>query len=401
MGGGHQLLQDAAGVVTMVGITLRAQGHQLPLQRAQAFEAGPHTGQLVADQFVNVAAVLARLAHKRQQAFDVGQRNVERAAVAYKGQPLQMRLAIGAVAVGLARWRRQQTRLLVIADGLHIHPRGLAELADLEGVVVKVWVGYCGHDKGLSNKGLDPVPTTGFPIIGMTSPLANLTNPTPLLDFAHPSLQRLVAERGWATLPTSERIGRIYDFVRNEIAFGYNTGDELTASQVLADGYGQCNTKATLFMALLRATGVPCRFHGFTIDKALQKGAITGLAYWLAPRSIIHSWVEVQLDGRWINLEGFILDAAYLQRLQARHPGATRFCGFGAATPDLQAPGVDWRGTDTYIQKDGINHDFGVFESPDAFYARHGSNLSGAKRWLYQHLVRHQMNRNVRRIRGH
>ena len=25
----------------------------------------------------------------------------------------------------------------------------------------------------------------------------------------------------------------------------------------------------------------------------------------------------------------------------------------------------------------------------DAFYARHGSNLSGAKRWLYQHLVRH------------
>lgn len=62
---------------------------------------------------------------------------------------------------------------------------------------------------------------------------------------------------------------------------------------------------------------------------------------------------------------------------------------------------MDWRGTDTYIQKDGINHDFGVFESPDAFYARHGSNLSGFKRWLYQRVVRHQMNRNVRRIRGH
>lgn len=235
----------------------------------------------------------------------------------------------------------------------------------------------------------------------MPSLRANLTDPTPLLDFAHPSLQRLVAQRGWAMLPASERIGRIYDFVRNEIAFGYNTGDELTASQVLADGYGQCNTKATLFMALLRATGIPCRFHGFTIHKALQKGAITGLAYWLAPRSIIHSWVEVLLDGRWLNLEGFILDTAYLQRLQARHPAATRFCGFGAATPNLQAPAVDWCGEDTYIQKDGINHDFGVFESPDTFYARHGSNLSGAKRWLYQHVVRHQMNRNVRRIRGH
>jgi transglutaminase-like putative cysteine protease len=235
----------------------------------------------------------------------------------------------------------------------------------------------------------------------MTSPLDNLTAPTPLLDFGHPRLQKLVTERGWARLPTPQRIGRIYDFVRNEIAFGYNTGDELSASQVLADGYGQCNTKATLFMALLRATGVPCRFHGFTIDKALQKGAITGLAYRLAPRSIIHSWVEVLLDDRWLNLEGFILDAAYLQRLQALNPGAQKFCGFGAATPNLQAPAVDWRGTDTYIQKDGINHDFGVFESPDAFYARHGSNLTGAKRWLYQHVVRHQMNRNVRSIRGH
>ena len=105
-----------------------------------------------------------------------------------------------------------------------------------------------------------------------------------------------------------ERIGAIYDFVRNEVAFGYNLADDLPASQVLADGIGQCNTKGTLFMALLRAAGVPCRFHGFTIDKALQKGAITGVAYALAPRDIIHSWVEVWFDGRWVELEGFILD---------------------------------------------------------------------------------------------
>jgi hypothetical protein len=39
----------------------------------------------------------------------------------------------------------------------------------------------------------------------------------------------------------------------------------------------------TLLMALLRAMGVPCRFHGFTINKALQRGAITGVAYRLAP----------------------------------------------------------------------------------------------------------------------
>jgi transglutaminase-like putative cysteine protease len=234
----------------------------------------------------------------------------------------------------------------------------------------------------------------------MSDAMHPLLAATPLLDVHHPDIETLVAHRGWRTLSPYDRIGAVYDFVRNEIAFGYNEGDELPASRVLADGIGQCNTKSTLLMALLRAVGIPCRFHGFTIDKPLQKGAITGLAYWLAPQRIIHSWVEVSLDGRWIALEGFILDAPYLASLQRRFPQARRFCGYGAATPDLSAPGVEWRGEDTYIQKEGIADDFGIFDSPDAFYARHGSNLSGLKRWLYERVIRHAMNRNVARVRA-
>jgi len=228
-----------------------------------------------------------------------------------------------------------------------------------------------------------------------------LLKATPLLDFKHPALQALIAERKWLEMQEHDRIGAAYGFVRDEIAFGYNLADDLPASRVLADGIGQCNTKGTLFMALLRACGIPCRLHGFTIDKALQKGAIPGAAYVLAPRSIVHSWVEVWFEGRWLELEGFILDGAYLQALQRRfatHQGP--FCGYGAATPDLQRPPVDWRGGNTYIQKDGINHDFGVFDDPDAFYARHGANLSGFKRWLFQAVVRRWMNRNVARIRA-
>lgn len=231
--------------------------------------------------------------------------------------------------------------------------------------------------------------------------LTALLAPTPLLDFEHPSLQRLVAQHGWRALPEPARIGAVYTFVRDGIAFGYNLSDDLPASRVLADGIGQCNTKGILLMALLRAVGVPCRFHGFTITKRLQRGAVTGMAYLLAPRSIVHSWVEVWFGGRWVNLEGFILDKAYLGQLQRRFAGHLGpFCGYGAATPDLRNPGVDWTGTDTYIQKDGINHDFGCYDSPDAFYAAHGTNLSGLRRWLFQHVVRHGMNRNVRRIRG-
>lgn len=44
--------------------------------------------------------------------------------------------------------------------------------------------------------------------------------------------------------------------------------------------------------------------------------------------------------------------------------------------------------------------DFSVFDSPDAVYARYGSNLSSLKRWLSQHVIRHAINRNVASIRA-
>ena len=36
----------------------------------------------------------------------------------------------------------------------------------------------------------------------------------------------------------------------------------------------------------------------------------------------------------------------------------------------------------------------------EEFYARHGSNLSGIRRWLYERVIRHGMNRNVARVRA-
>lgn len=232
-------------------------------------------------------------------------------------------------------------------------------------------------------------------------PSPALLAPTQLLDYQSPTLTALTNQRGWASLPESQRIGAIYDFVTDEIRFGYNASDDLPASVVLADGYGQCNTKATLFMALLRAAGVACRLHGFTIDKRLQKGAVTGVEYLLAPAEILHSWVEVWFDGRWVNLEGFILDRAYLNGVRALFPAARgAFCGYGVGTARIEAPAIDWLGADTCIQKEAIVRDFGVFDAPDDFYAQHGVNLSGIKRWLFQRVIRQRMNRNVERIRS-
>jgi len=224
---------------------------------------------------------------------------------------------------------------------------------------------------------------------------------TAMLDFSSAPIRRLIKTRNWRSLGESERIKAIYDFVRDEILFGYNVSDSVCASRVLADGYGQCNTKGTLFMALLRGCGIPCRVHGFMINKKLQKGAMTGFVYRNAPNNVFHSWVEVFYDGRWFELEGFILDKSYLAKLQKKFSGCKgRFCGYGVAVKDFRHPVIEFNNNDTYIQSEGINQDFGVYDSPDDLLRHHGQELTMLKEFAYRNLGRHLMNRNVRKIRN-
>jgi hypothetical protein len=223
---------------------------------------------------------------------------------------------------------------------------------------------------------------------------------TPMLDFKSAAISQLIASRGWKDLSSYDAIDAVYNFVRDDIKFGYNKDDTLTASKVLADGYGQCNTKGTLLMALLRGVGIPTRFHGFTIFNELQKGAIPNYLFFFAPKRIIHSWVEVYFEGQWLDLEGYIIDKSYLNKIQESFADqCDSFSAYGIATKCLKKPENDWKGTSTYIQKEGIADDFGIYDQPDEFYAEKGSNLKGFKRILFRYGLRHLMNFNVAKIR--
>lgn len=235
----------------------------------------------------------------------------------------------------------------------------------------------------------------------MTKLSKDFLKETTMLDFNHRQIQSLIEKRKWRDLAQYNAIGAIYNFVRDEIHFGYNADDRLPASQVLKDGYGQCNTKGTLLMALLRAAGISTRFHGFTIFNELQRGAIPNYLFFFAPKRIIHSWVEVYYNDRWINLEGYILDKSYLKQVQRSFASQSEeFSGYAISTKCLTAPEIDWKGEDTYIQSEGIADDLGEYSQPDDFYASHGSNLSGVKKVLFRYVLRHLMNLNVNKIRS-
>lgn len=224
---------------------------------------------------------------------------------------------------------------------------------------------------------------------------------TDMLDYSDIHIQRLIQDKDWLELSDFDRIKAIYNYVRDEILFGYNIDDSIPASKVLSDGYGQCNTKGILFMALLRACNIPCRVHGFTIDKKLQKGAMTGLVYRSAPKNVLHSWVEIFFEDIWYELEAFILDNSYFSKLQQAHIDCVgAFCGYGVAVKDFQHPVIDFDRNNTYIQSEGINQDFGIYDCPDDFLKEHRQQMSVIKAFAYRNLGRHLMNRNVKKIRN-
>ena len=59
---------------------------------------------------------------------------------------------------------------------------------------------------------------------------------THMLNYSNSSIQELIESRGWKEIEDFERIKSIYNFVRDEILFGYNIDDDISASKVLSDG---------------------------------------------------------------------------------------------------------------------------------------------------------------------
>lgn len=231
--------------------------------------------------------------------------------------------------------------------------------------------------------------------------MENYLKETHLLDFNHPKIQNLISKRNWAEKDEFEKIKHIYNSVKDEIVFGYNAKDELKASEVLEQGYGQCNTKSTLLMALLRGVGIPARTHGFMIDKAMQKGAIVGLTYLLAPKKIIHAWVEVYYKGNWIALEGVIPDDNYYSaikdKLQMRDGG---YYGYAIAVKDICSKNFYFTGKDTYSQSLAITDDLGIYDSPEKFFEKYNNTPTLFKKFLFGKILSKWLNKRLQKIRN-
>lgn len=208
----------------------------------------------------------------------------------------------------------------------------------------------------------------GGPPVDPGAAPSEFLGPTPVIDTEHPDIVRVARELTAGAASNREKAVRIHDFVRDRVRFGFQSRFyDVRASEVLAGGVGYCNTKSTLFIALLRASGIPARAHFVDLDSGLLRGVVDP-----GTPLVDHCYTEVWDGTRWVKTDSYIVDtplrAAALERLRAEG----RRYGYG-----VHAAGTgEWDGTrdafSQFVAEPGhatfTRSDFGVHADVLAFY---------------------------------
>ncbi len=225
---------------------------------------------------------------------------------------------------------------------------------------------------------------------------------SPLADVDHP-LTKETAQRLTSGMKTDrEKLERLFLFVRDEIAFGFPAkGDLVPASETIRTGIGQCNTKAALLLALCRASGISARIHFSLISKEIQRGFFTGIAYWLIPKEISHSWVEVEIGGAWRRIDSFINDLPLHQAAESELLRRGWDVGFSLALTKGRASADFNTDEEAFEQMAAVTADHGVWDDPSDYYTSPlYRNRPGFMRMLAYRLMIGRVNRKVERVRS-
>jgi hypothetical protein len=222
---------------------------------------------------------------------------------------------------------------------------------------------------------------------------------TRLLDLDDPKLRIQSISLTQLCDTDTQKVVAIHQFIK-AMPFGCVAGfDHVPAAAVLRSGHGDCHTKGTLFVALLRCVGLPARLHFVTLSSAFLYGIIT------PPQNrLIHAIGEVYLNGRWIQTDTYVADSELESSAEKLLLEQGRKLGYGihlngarqwdainhahaqsAASDEASLPIEDW----------GVAHDPEQFYTSDKHPSLHRSWLTRAKWMLAAGLV----NRRTQQVR--
>jgi transglutaminase-like putative cysteine protease len=127
-------------------------------------------------------------------------------------------------------------------------------------------------------------------------------SPAEYIDSDHDSVGAKAREVADAAADPAERARRLYGFVRDGIRYDpyidYTDRESYRASSVLAKGQAYCVGKASLYVALCRAVGIPARLgladvkNHLATPRLLEAVGTDVFAY--------HGYVEIMPADRWV-----------------------------------------------------------------------------------------------------
>jgi hypothetical protein len=116
----------------------------------------------------------------------------------------------------------------------------------------------------------------------------------------------------------------IHDFIKS-LPFAVQTNAiKQSASQVLRSACGDCHAKGVLFVAMLRAAGIPARLRFVSMPTRYLDGLLDA-----GSPSMIHAIGEVWLGNRWVQTDTYVVDQPMLMQSRAMLMMRQMRLGFG------------------------------------------------------------------------
>ncbi len=201
----------------------------------------------------------------------------------------------------------------------------------------------------------------------LTETPADWLGQTRLLDLDDPKVRIRALQITQLAETDLQKAVLIHDYVKS-LPFGCVAGfDHVPAGAVLRSGRGDCHTKGTLFVALLRCAHVPARLRFVTLTSAFLYGIIE-----TTQNTINHAIGEVYLQGRWVQTDTYVADSQLEANACALLEHQGRRMGYGIHADGCQA----WDGLGhahaQYTAADPASlplHEWGVAHDPEHFYS--------------------------------
>lgn len=223
---------------------------------------------------------------------------------------------------------------------------------------------------------------------------------TTLLDLEDPKLRiRVLRTTQLATTDVQKAVA-IHDYIKS-MPFGCIAGfKHVRAGAVLRAGRGDCHTKGTLFVAMMRLAGIPARLKFVSLSSAFLRGIID----LPVGDNIIHAVGEAYLNNRWVQTDTYVTDTPFEGWATRLLKEEKKTIGFGVHVNAQRFWGGEAHAHAQYCERDPSSMPscvWGAAHDPELFYSGKGQEelRLGWKTRLKWMIAAAVVNRRVTAIR--